>query len=154
MRRPSGLTRSSGLACSEGTVAAPGVPRVTDAVGSVLTAGLRECAHNRAPCPASRVVVGTDVYLPALLRTEEVPSCRLTILNGSGVPSGRCFFLFMNGYTGLSHPLKDTCTWVALSAVSGSHGPGTPHSPVVMVFWMLLLSFAGYRAALGLTGPI
>lgn len=88
MRQPSGQTRSSGSACSEGTVAAPGVPRVTDAVGSVLTAGLPACFQ---------VVVGTGVYLSALLRTERVPSCRLTIMDGSDVPSGRCLFLFMTG---------------------------------------------------------
>lgn len=81
---------------------------------------LWKCAHSGAPCPFPRAVVGTDVYPAALLTTEGVPSRILTILNGSGIPSRRRCFLFMNGYTGLSHPLKGTCTWVALSEVSGS----------------------------------
>lgn len=147
MRRPSGLTRSSGSACSEGTVAAPGVPRVTDAVGSVLTAGLPACFQ---------VVVGTGVYLSALLRTERVPSCRLTFLDGSDVPSEQCFFSLYDGYIGLSHPLKGTCTWVVLPEVIWFLGvrvlPAT--FPIVMVFRMWVPCFTDCRAALGLSGQI
>lgn len=47
------------------------------------------------------------------------------------------FFLFMSGYIGLSHPLKGTCPWVALSevwslGVTSWYG----HTPVVTELWM------------------
>lgn len=43
----------------------------------------------------------------------------------------------MSGYIGLSHPLKSTCPWVALSevrslGVTSWYG----HTPVVMELWM------------------
>lgn len=63
----------------------------------------------------------------------------------------------MNGCTGLGHPLKGTCTWVALSEVIWLLGILVlvpPHSLIVMVFWTQSLCFTDCRAALGRSGQM
>lgn len=47
--------------------------------------------------------------LPALLRTERTQAVGSQALGGSDVPSGGRFFLYMNGFTRLTHPPKGTC---------------------------------------------